>query len=93
MELIESLVLPLQSQSQTSSGGLGDVGDGGRLRCLQGKADTAAILCTVSSTQWSGYVVYGPSAMAAIYVSLLHSIWVCVMIELWYTKKQKSYQF
>ena len=29
-----------QSQSQTSSGELGDVGDGGRLRCLHGKVDT-----------------------------------------------------
>ena len=29
-----------QSQCQNSSGELGDVGDGGRLRCLHGKIDT-----------------------------------------------------
>ena len=29
-----------QSQCQNSSGELGDVGDGGRLRCLHGKVDT-----------------------------------------------------
>ena len=52
-----------------SSGELGDVGDGGRLRCLHGKADitiSCMCRCIVGSTQCSGYVVYGPGAMAAI---------------------------
>ena len=35
----ENLSVP-QSQCQNSSGELGDVGDGGRLRCLHGKVDT-----------------------------------------------------
>ena len=36
-----------QSLCQNSSGELGDVGDGGRLRCLHGMVDTtiACILC------------------------------------------------
>ena len=54
------------------TGELGDVGDGGRLRCLHGKVDTAIscmCTCTVGSAQCSGCVVYDPSAvrsMAAI---------------------------
>ena len=59
-----------QSQCQNSSGELGDVGDGGRLRCLHGKVDTiisCMCTCTVGSAQCSGCVmVYGPGAMAAI---------------------------
>ena len=51
------------SQSQKSSGELGDVGDGGRLRCLYGKVDTT-IPCTVGSAQCSRCVVYGTSAIA-----------------------------
>ena len=35
----------LQSQCQNSSGELGDVGDGGRLRCLHGKVDTTISVC------------------------------------------------
>ena len=48
---------------------LGDVGDGGRLRCLYGKVDTTIscmCTCSVGSAQCSGCVVYGPGAMAAI---------------------------
>ena len=51
-----------------SYGELGDVGDGGRLRCLHGKADTTiscVCKCTVGSAQCSGCVVYDSSAMAA----------------------------
>ena len=54
---------------QNSSGGLGDVGDGGRLRCLHGKVDTTiscVCTCIVGSAQCSGCVVYNTSAMAAI---------------------------
>ena len=42
----------------------------GRLRRLYGKVDTTiSCVCTytVGSTQCSGCVVYGPSAMAAMY--------------------------
>ena len=59
----------LQSQCQNSSGELGDVGDGGRLRYLHYKVDTTiSCMCTCSfgSAQCSGCVVYGPGAMAAI---------------------------
>ena len=59
----ENLSVP-QSQSQTSSGELGDVGDSGRLRCLHGKVDSTISSCTIGSTQCCGCVVYGPSAMA-----------------------------
>ena len=38
----ENLSVP-QSQCQNSSGELGDVGDGGRLRCLHGKVDTTIL--------------------------------------------------
>ena len=58
-----------QSQCQNSSGELGDVGDGGRLRCLHGKVDTTIscmCTCSVGSTQCSGCVVYGLGTMAAI---------------------------
>ena len=42
----ENLSVP-QSQCQNSSGELGDVGDGGRLRCLHGKVDTTiSCMCT-----------------------------------------------
>ena len=65
----ENLSIP-QSQCQNSAGELGDVGDGGRLRCLHGKVDTTINLCMcaciVGSAQCSGCVVYGPGAMAAI---------------------------
>ena len=48
----------------------GDVGDGGRLRCLHGKVDTTINLCMcaciVGSAQCSGCVVYGPDAVSAI---------------------------
>ena len=57
----ENLTVP-QSQCQKSSGELGDVGDGGRLRCLHGEVDTAiSCMCTciVGSAQCSGCVVYG----------------------------------
>ena len=66
--MIKNLSVP-QSQCQNSFGELGDVGDGGRLRCLHGKLDpTISSLCTysVGSVQCSGCVVYGPCAMAAI---------------------------
>ena len=66
--LAENPSIP-QSKSQTSSGELGDVGDGGRLRCLHGKADTnlsCVCTCTDESPQCSGCVVYDLSAMAAI---------------------------
>ena len=57
------------------SGELGDfVGGGGRLRCLHGKVDTTIscmCTCSVGSAQCSGCVVYGPGAMAAIWVLLL----------------------
>ena len=69
----ENLSVP-QSQCQNSSGELGDVGDGGRLRCLHGKVDTiisCMCTCSVGSTQCSGCVVYGPGAMVAILVLLL----------------------
>ena len=59
----------LQSQCQNSSGELGDVGDGGRLRCLRGKVDTTishVCTCTVASAQCSGCMVYGLSVMAAV---------------------------
>ena len=49
-----------QSQCQNSSGELGDVGDGGRLRCLHGKVDTTIscmFRCSVGSTQCSWCVV------------------------------------
>ena len=55
--------------SDSSGEELGDVGDGGRLRCLHGKVDTTIscmCTCSVGSTQCSGCVVYGPRAMAAI---------------------------
>ena len=58
-----------QSQCQNSSGKLGDVGDGGRLRCRHGQVDTTiSCMCTcgVGSTQCSGCVLYDPGAMAAI---------------------------
>ena len=49
------------------------LGGGGRLRCLQGKADTNILWCVaiclataVGSTQSSGCMMYGPGAMAAI---------------------------
>ena len=64
----ENLSAP-QSQCQNSSGELGDVGDGGRLRCLHGKVDTTIshmCTCSVGSAQCSWCVVYGPGAMAAI---------------------------
>ena len=53
---------------------LGDVGDGSRLRCLHGKADTTiscVCTCTVGSAQCSRCVVYDPSAMATILVLLI----------------------
>ena len=59
----------LQSQCRNSSGELGDVGDGDRLRCLHGKVDTTIscmCTCSVGSAQCSGCVVYGPGALAAI---------------------------
>ena len=40
----ENLSVP-QSQCQNSSGELGDVGGGGRLRCLHGKVDTTINVC------------------------------------------------
>ena len=58
-----------QSQCQNSTGEVGDVGDGDRLRCLHGKVDTTIscmFICSVGSTQCSGCMVYGPGAMAAI---------------------------
>ena len=64
----ENLSVP-QSQCQNASGELGDVGDGGRLRCLHGKIDTTIscmCTCSVGSAQCSGCVVYGPGTMAAI---------------------------
>ena len=64
----ENLSVP-QSQCQNASGELGDVGGGGRLRCLHGKVDTTIscmCTCSVGSAQCSGCVVYGPGAMAAI---------------------------
>ena len=64
----ENLSVP-QSQCQNSSGELGDVGDGGRLRCLHGKVDTTIscmCTCSVGFAQCSGCVVYGPGSMAAI---------------------------
>ena len=64
----ENLSVP-QSQCQNSSGELGGVGDGGRLKCLHGKVDTTIscmCTCSVGSAQCSGCVVYGPGAMAAI---------------------------
>ena len=63
----KNLSIP-QSQSQTSSGELGDVGDGGRLRCLHGKADTTiSCVCTsVGSTQFSGCMIYRLSTLAAV---------------------------
>ena len=64
----ENLSIP-QSQCQNASGELGDVGGGGRLRCLHGKVDTTILCmctCSVGSAQCSGWVVYGPGAMAAI---------------------------
>ena len=66
------------SQTQNSSGELGDVGDGGRLSCLHGKVDnTISCMCTcsVGSTQCSGCVVYGPGAMAAILLLLERGSW------------------
>ena len=54
---------------QNSSGELGDVGDGGRLRCVHGNVDTTlscVCTCIVGSAQFSGCVIYGTSAMAAI---------------------------
>ena len=66
----------LQSQSQNSSGELGDVGDGSRLRSLHGMVDTTiscVCTCTVGSAQCSGCMVYGPSAMVAFFVLLLLS--------------------
>ena len=57
------------SLSLVLMGNWGDVGDGGRLRCLHGKVDTTisrVCTCTVGSAQCSGCVVYGPSTMAAI---------------------------
>ena len=42
----ENLCVAL-SQSQTSSGELGHVGDGGKLRCLHSKVDTTvSCVCT-----------------------------------------------
>ena len=64
----ENLRIP-QSQSQTSSGELGDIVDGGRLRYLQGETDisiSCMCTCTVFATLCSGCMVYGPSPMAAI---------------------------
>ena len=64
--LLHSILVTI---SQAQSGELGDVGDGGRLRCLHGKVDTTiSCMCTysVGSAQCSGCVVYGPGAMAAI---------------------------
>ena len=64
----ENLSVP-QSQCQNASGELGDVGGGGRLRCLHGKVDTiisCMCTCSVGSAQCSGCMVYGPGAMAAI---------------------------
>ena len=58
-----------QSQYQSSSEELGDVEDCGRLRCLHGKVNTTiSYICTCSfgSAQCSGYMLYGPGAMAAI---------------------------
>ena len=47
-------------------GNWGDVGDGGRLRCLRGKVDTTISCMCADSAQCSGCVIYGPSAIAAI---------------------------
>ena len=58
-----------QSQCQNSSGELGVVGDGGRLRCLHVEVDTTIsciCTCSVGSAKCFGCVVYGPGAMAAI---------------------------
>ena len=55
---------------QYSSGGLGDVGDGGKLRCLHGKVNTTIscmCTCSVVFAQCSGCVVYGLGAMAAMH--------------------------
>ena len=50
------------------SGELGDVGDGGRLRCLHGKVDTTISMCTctVGSAQCSERMIYDPDAVTAI---------------------------
>ena len=64
----ENLSIP-QSHCQNSSGELGDVGDGCRLRCVHGKVDTTiSCMCTciVGSAQYSGCVVCGPGSMSAI---------------------------
>ena len=66
-------LLCTQSQCQNSSGELGDVGDGGRVRYLQGKADTTILcVCTriVGSAQCSGCVVYGSSATYDYHLSI-----------------------
>ena len=54
----------------------------GRLKCLHGKVDTTiscVCTCTVGSTQCSGCMVYGLSAMAAIYVLLLIIIIIIII--------------
>ena len=58
-----------QPQCQNSSGKLGEVGDGGKSRCLHGKVDTTiSCMCTciVGSAQCSGCMIYCPGAMASI---------------------------
>ena len=50
----ENLSVP-QSQCQNASGELGDVGGGGRLRCLHGKVDTTiSHMCTQWRSQGGG---------------------------------------
>ena len=64
--------IPVFLSSQSLSGELRNVGDGSRLRCVHGKADTNAIshvcvhVCTVASAQCSGFIVYDTSAIATI---------------------------
>ena len=48
----ENLSVP-QSQCQNASGELGDVGGGGRLRCLHGKVDTTiSCMCWLRPVFW-----------------------------------------
>ena len=55
----------IHSLSQNSSGELGDVGDGGRLRCLQGKVDTT-ILCVYIHVLLAPPSVLGAWSMALV---------------------------
>ena len=55
-----------QSQCQNSAGELGDVGDGGRFRCLHGKVDT-----TLSCTVCVHIVLAPPSVLGAWSMALV----------------------